>query len=429
MEPWQRNFRVVWAANFVTAIGMTTFLPLFPLHLREIGVVDGRAIAIWSGALVAAAPLTAAFMGPLWGALGDRIGRKPMLLRANVAITLFVGAMGFATTPWLLLLLRLLQGVFSGFIAPAMTLVSVSAPPQQQGRIAGTLHTSVLAGNIVGPALGGFIGDHWGHRLTFFLCAALSIVAAIAIAAGVTEVAAPRAVARADGGGEPAGGDARGRGLGAAWRDLLRDAREFVAAGPLRTMVLGVLAVRGGAVLVDPVLALFLGTLRGGHDERLGTTTGLAFGATAAATLLVTPLWGRLGDERGHGRLLGRCGALAALCLLPQAFVGHVAQLGALRFASGIFLAGVLPSAFGLAASLSSIERRGAANGFMFSAIGLANALGPMLGGLCASGLDRAGFGVRPLFVASAALVFAGAWWLRSRATKLAPAASGEEPC
>lgn len=429
MEPWQRNFRVVWAANFVTAIGMTTFLPLFPLHLREIGVVDGRAIAIWSGALVAAAPLTAAFMGPLWGALGDRIGRKPMLLRANLAITLFVGAMGFVATPWLLLLLRLLQGVFSGFIAPAMTLVSVSAPPQQQGRIAGTLHTSVLAGNIVGPALGGFIGDHWGHRLTFFLCAALSIVAAIAIAAGVTEVAAPRAVARADGGGEPAGGDPRGRGLGAAWRDLLRDAREFVAAGPLRTMVLGVLAVRGGAVLVDPVLALFLGTLRGGHDERLGTTTGLAFGATAAATLLVTPLWGRLGDERGHGRLLGRCGALAALCLLPQAFVGHVAQLGALRFASGVFLAGVLPSAFGLAASLSSIERRGAANGFMFSAIGLANALGPMLGGLCASGLDRAGFSVRPLFVASAALVFAGAWWLRSRATKLAPAPRGEEPC
>lgn len=435
METWRRNFRVVWAANFVTAIGMTTFLPLFPLHLREIGVVEDRSVAIWSGALVAAAPLTAAFMGPLWGALGDRIGRKPMLLRANVAITLFVGAMGFVATPWLLLLLRLLQGIFSGFIAPAMTLVSVSAPPQQQGRIAGTLHTSVLAGNIVGPALGGFIGDHWGHRLTFFLCAALSIVAAVAIAAGVTEVAAPRTN---DGATCGSNGSARATARAAtsrshgwhdAWRDLLRDAREFVAAGPLRTMVLGVLAVRGGAVLVDPVLALFLGTLRGGHDERLGTTTGLAFGATAAATLLVTPLWGRLGDERGHGRLLGRCGALAALCLLPQAFVGHVAQLGALRFASGVFLAGVLPSAFGLAASLSSIERRGAANGFMFSAIGLANALGPMLGGLCASGLDRAGFGVRPLFVASAALVFAGAWWLRSRATKLAPAPRGEEPC
>ncbi len=414
MEAWRRNFRVVWAANFVTAIGMTTFLPLFPLHLREIGVADERAVAVWSGALVAAAPLTAAFMGPLWGALGDRIGRKPMLLRANLAITLFVGAMGFATTPWLLLVLRLLQGVFSGFIAPAMTLVSVSAPPQQQGRIAGTLHTSVLAGNILGPALGGFIGDHFGHRLTFFLCAALSVAAFAAIAVGVTEVAAPRV--REDGlDPAPAGARAVRRGA-TALQELWRDARAFLAAGPLRTMVLGVLAVRGGAVLVDPVLAMFIGTLRGGGDEHLGTTTGLAFGATAAATLLVTPLWGRLGDERGHSRLLGRCGIGAALCLLPQAFVGHVAQLGALRFASGIFLAGVLPSAFGLAATLSPIERRGAANGFMFSAIGLANAIGPLLGGVLASLLERFGSSVRPLFVVSSLLVLLGAWRLRSRA-------------
>jgi len=402
VEVWRRNFRVVWAANFVTAVGMTTFLPLFPLHLAEIGVVGDHAVAIWSGALVAAAPLTAAVMGPLWGALGDRVGRKPMLLRANLAITLFVGAMGFATTPWLLLALRLLQGVFSGFIAPAMTLVSVSAPPHQQGRIAGLLHTSVLAGNIAGPALGGWLGDRFGHHLTFFLCAGTSAAAFVAILLGVTEVGAARA--------KSSGRSAIG--------DLLRDARSFLAAGPLRTMVLGVLAVRGGAVLVDPVLALFIATLGGAGEGRLGTITGLAFGATAAATLLVTPVWGRLGDERGHGRLLGLCGVAAALCVLPQAFVGHVVQLAALRFASGLFLAGVLPSAFGLAASLSPVAKRGAANGFMFSAIGLANALGPMAGGAAAGALDRGGFGVRPLFVASALLVLGGAWWLRRSAPR-----------
>lgn len=411
MEAWRRNFRVVWGANFVTAIGMTTFLPLFPLHLRELGVADAHARAIWSGALVAAAPLTAAFMGPVWGALGDRIGRKPMLLRANAAIVLFVGAMGFVTAPWLLLLLRLLQGVFSGFIAPAMTLVSVSAPPERQGRIAGALHTSVLAGNIVGPALGGWIGDQWGHRWTFFLCAVLSAVALAAIARGVEE---------------EAGGTPRPASTGAAASSatvapvarldpgvLLREAAAFLRAGPLRTMVLGVLVVRGGAVLADPVLADYIAGLRGAEEGRLGTLTGLAFGAAALATLLVTPVWGRIGDQRGHGRLLGRCGVAAALCLLPQAFVGHVAILAALRFAGGIFLAGVLPSAFGLAACHSSVEQRGAANGFMFAAIGLANAIGPLLGGLCGGVLERTEFGLRPLFVLAALFVLGGAAWLR----------------
>lgn len=413
MAGWQRTFGVVWAANFVTAVGMTTFLPLFPLHLLEIGVGDPHEVAIWSGVLVAAAPLTAAFMGPVWGALGDRVGRKPMLLRANLAITLFVGAMGFATTPWTLLALRLLQGVFSGFIAPAMTLVSVSAPPQRQGRIAGLLHTSVLAGNIAGPALGGWIGDAYGHRITFFLCAGLSVAAFVAIALGAREADAPPR--RADAGGAPLLARA-GAGLAA----VLRDAREFLGAGPLRAMVLGVLVVRCGAVLADPVLALFVGGLRGASGERLGTLTGLAFGATAAATLVVTPFWGRLGDERGHARLLGRCGIAAAVCLLPQAFAGHVAQLAALRFASGIFLAGLLPSAFGLAASLSPVERRGAAHGFMFSAIGLANALGPLLGGTMAGVLERAQAGVRPLFVASALLVLGGAGWLWRHAARAA---------
>lgn len=414
MEPWRRNFRVVWGANFVTAVGMTTFLPLFPLHLREIGIADAHTRAIWSGALVAAAPLTAAFMGPVWGALGDRIGRKPMLLRANAAIVLFVGAMGFAASPWLLLALRLLQGVFSGFIAPAMTLVSVSAPPQNQGRIAGALHTSVLAGNIAGPALGGWIGDQWGHHFTFFVCAALSAAALVAIALGVEEVEGSRAaVPRASDATRATEALEEEEAFG---RGLLRDAAAFVRAGPLRTMVLGVLAVRGGAVLADPILADFIATLRGTDEERLGTITGLAFGATALATVLVTPLWGRLGDERGHGRLLGRCGIAAALCLVPQAWVGHVAALAALRFAGGVFLAGVLPSAFGLAATLSPVEQRGAANGFMFAAIGLANALGPLAGGLLAGGLEHTELGVRPLFCIAAAIVLGGALFLRSRA-------------
>ena len=399
IEPWRRNFRVVWLANFVTAIGMTTFLRLFPLHLREIGLTDASSVALWSGALVAAAPLTAAFSGPVWGALGDRIGRKPMLLRANAAITLFVGAMWFARSPWLLLALRLLQGCFSGFIAPAMTLVSVAAPADRQGRIAGQLHTSVLAGNLVGPALGGFIGDHYAYRHAFLLCAAASVVALIVIGFGVREpvaAAAPR---------DP---------LRSGWSGLLADARQFLAPGPLRTMVIGVLLVRGFAVLPDPVTALFLPQLAGARPGHEGADTGIAAAAVALATLLVTPIWGRRGDERGHSSLLVKCALFAALCLIPQAAASHVFQLYALGFASGIFLAGVLPSAFGLAARFSPVERRGAANGFMFSAIGLANALGPLLGGVLAAFLS-----LRALYLVAGAGVALGAAWLW-RATRAA---------
>ena len=70
---------------------------------------------VWTGpvgVIVAAAPLPAAFMGPIWGSLGDRIGRKPMMVRANLAIAVFVGCMGLVGGPWQLVALRLGQGVF-----------------------------------------------------------------------------------------------------------------------------------------------------------------------------------------------------------------------------------------------------------------------------------------------------------------------------
>ena len=84
-----RNFPVVWVSNFVTAAGMTAFLPQFPLYLQEMGVEDPAAVRVWAGVLVGAAPLPAAFMGPVWGALGDRIGRKLMMVRAQLAIVVF----------------------------------------------------------------------------------------------------------------------------------------------------------------------------------------------------------------------------------------------------------------------------------------------------------------------------------------------------
>lgn len=395
---WRRNFTWVWAANFLTAIGMMAFLPLFPMHLRELGMADGPALNLWSGALVAGAPLTAALMGPVWGALGDRIGRKPMMLRANVAITFFTACMWFARTPTQLFALRLLQGCFSGFIAPAMTLVSLQAPADRQGRIAGLLHTSVLAGNIVGPALGGEVGDLFSYRAAFLFCAALSLVALVLVHFGVLEPAAARRTAT----GSP--------GRSATLRHALAEARSFLAPGPLRTMVGGVFAVRVGGALPEPVLALFVGTLAGASADHAGRVSGIVFTAVALATLVVAPVWGRLGDERGHVRLLVVCAVAAALALLPQACVGHVAQLFALRFATGVFLAGVLPSAYGQAARLSSEERRGAANGFMFAAIGLANAIGPLLGGAIS-----AWFGLRAVFVAGALVVLTGAGWIALR--------------
>ena len=75
-------------------MGMMAFLPTLPFYLEErFGIDDPAALRAWTGAIFGAAPLSAAIAGPMWGALGDRYGRKPMALRALLGISLVTGLM------------------------------------------------------------------------------------------------------------------------------------------------------------------------------------------------------------------------------------------------------------------------------------------------------------------------------------------------
>ena len=87
---WKRTYWVVWTANLITSIGMMSFLPFFPSLLEEMGVEGEASISRWAGVCFAAAPLSATVSAPLWGAIGDRFGRKVMVCRAMLAIAVAV---------------------------------------------------------------------------------------------------------------------------------------------------------------------------------------------------------------------------------------------------------------------------------------------------------------------------------------------------
>lgn len=436
MSDARRNFLVVWCSNFITSVGMMGFIPNIPLYLRELGVSDEGELRWWSGAIMAAAPLSAAVMGPVWGALGDRWGRKLMILRANAAIVLFVGAMAAVHSPWTFLLLRLGQGVFSGFIAPAMTLVSVATPPERQGRTVANLQTAVMAGSIAGPMVGGSLAGHLGHRAVFLVCAANSLFALLLVAWLVVEPLREGAPAAGDAGGaggirdegdEPVeraggGGRSRLRRAVALMQGIARDTLEFLGSPVLRVVLAGAFAVRFGSALVDPVMALWVETRKGFAVEQLEQVTGYVFGAQAAATLIFTPLWGRVGERLGNRRLLAICSAGAGLSYLAQWFAPHVLTLAVLRFLSGAFVSGVVPAAFSAAARNSPSARRGAAHGVTFSVVVLAGALAPLFGGALAATVD-----LGAIFLLSAALMLVTAW-ASLRSASAVPAAGAAGP-
>ena len=194
------NLWVVCAAQFTCLAGMTAVLPLLPLYLEQIGVGDRDSIRYWSGALSAAPFVAAMFMTPLWGALGDRVGHKPMVIRSVLGIAVATVGMGFSREAIELLGWRGLQGAVSGIFPAAVGLITSLTPHARVGRSLAILQANRAAGSLCGPLIGGVLADVVGIEALFFGVGAIAVVMSVLCIAVLDE---PRENASTDSMGPP----------------------------------------------------------------------------------------------------------------------------------------------------------------------------------------------------------------------------------
>jgi len=396
MGTWKRTFWAVWFANFVAAAGMQSFLPFFPSHVETLGVAGREDVALWSGLIFGAAPFSAAFMTPFWGAIGDRFGRRLMVLRALLGLTLFVGLMSLAETPQQLFLMRIGQGVFSGFMAPSITLVSFAAPPGKQGRITGSLQVSVALGAMAGPLIGASFGSQVGLGPLFLCVSAAAFIGAIAILLFARE---PDVEQRA------AAGEV---GLRGVLQGIVRDLRDVMANRAVRGAVILLFVLQFAHGVSKPLMEIFVRDTVGG-DNSVEVTGWLATLMALASTLSLRA-WGAWGDEHGHRRALVICALVASLALCGHSMALGLWSLVALQLILGFGLAGASPSSYGLAGEAVPEGRRGGAFGVLFGARTLALATSAWAGGY----LERF-LGLRGLFIAGGVAVLVALVVLRPR--------------
>jgi DHA1 family multidrug resistance protein-like MFS transporter len=372
----------MWVAVFVALMGMSLVIPFLPLYLTELGVPDSQT-RLWAGWVGGVNFLCAAFLAPLWGALADRFGRKPMALRALVGLAVTVGLMAYVQNVYQLFGLRVLQGAFGGFVAEAIALVGASVPRERVGRSLGVLQTAVVGGNLIGPVFGGELSHHFGYRATFQVTGVALLIAMLLIFWLVRE--------------QPRSPEDRPHGLAKNVRELLR-------LPALRWMMVVVICGHSALMLINPQISLFVRDLVGpsGQVDRIA---GWVTAAPALAGFLMAPLWGRWGDERGHARVLSGA-LLGAAVLVPWA--GWAAawwHLLLVRFAMGGFTAALNPSAHSVAAHSVEEGRTAGAFSLLSSAQMLGACVGPFLSGPIATLI-----GVRPLFPITGVLLCCGAF-------------------
>ena len=378
--------------QFFMTVSFTVLSPVMPLFLPQLGVHGEAAIDLWTGVLNAATPFVAAFASPLWGRLSDRRGRKIMLIRSMVAISIFTALMGFSGTVWQFFGLRLLMGAFSGFSATAITLVASQTPDSRLGYALGWLSTGQLIGSLMGPLIGGAVADLSGsNRVPFFVTSAIATCVTIAAVLTVREGPKPTA------GGK---------------RSARPSFRAVIAAGGLLPLFVVLVLAQLGVRSVQPVVTLYVQSLVG-NVPNLATLSGLAFSMTGIADIVASPFLGKRSDRLGYRRVLLISLAGAALFSFPQAFADSYWIFVAERFGVGMFVGGILPTANALIGRMAAPGQRGTVFGLTASATFLGSSLGPMTGGAVA-----AAFGLHWVFLVTGAMLL-GAWawtWLGTSA-------------
>jgi DHA1 family multidrug resistance protein-like MFS transporter len=392
MQTWRRNFYTLWVAELVAVAGFTVVIPFLPYYVQELGVIELEQVEFWSGLLFAFHAVAMAIFSPIWGSVADRYGRKLMVERAMFGGAVVMGAMGFVQNVQQLVALRALQGCLTGTIAAATTLVASSVPRQRSGYALGLLQMAVYSGASAGPLLGGLVADHFGYRAAFVVTGALLFVAGITVDIFVQEEFDPPP--------REAGSrkDDFWLGVRAAFRS-----RELL-------VVLGIeLMMRLGTKVMGPVLPLFVQTLVPG-EARIASLVGLITGLGAATSAVGAILLGRASDRFGYRTVLLACALGAAVVYVPQFFVTTPVQLLILQAAVGAVMGGGLAAIGAMLANLSPEGRQGAVYGLDWSAVAMANGLGPMTGAAVALGLGlRAPFLFAAGIYGLAALMIVGA--------------------
>jgi MFS family permease len=379
---WQRNLFVCLLGSFTTIVAMTLLLPFLPLYVEQLGVTGDAAVVQWSGAAYGATFLTAALVAPLWGRISDRYGRKVMLIRASLGMAIAISLTGMAQDVYQLVGLRLLTGFLGGYASGSFLMVATQAPKARSAWALGTLSSGIMAGNLVGPLLGGVLPPLIGLRATFLAAGAVIFIAFLATIAFIHEEKRPPGPAK------------------------IKVSRGFAAVsekGPLLAMLFTGMLLMLANMSIEPIITVYVRQLVA-EQAHVTIVAGIAMSAAALGSILSASAMGRVADRVGHWNVIIGCLTVSALLLIPQAFLTAGWQLVALRFLMGLSLGGLLPCVATIIRHNVPERVVGTMLGYSTSSQYVGQVVGPLMGGFVGGHL-----GMRAVFLGTAVLMAAGA--------------------
>ncbi len=373
-----RGLVVLFLAIFIVMMGFGIVLPVLQFYARTVG-----ATPLEIGLLATSYAFMQFLFAPVWGAVSDRVGRKPIFSLGLIGYAVTFVLFGLSNQVWELFAARLLGGMLSAATLPtAMAYIGDTTSEERRGGGMGMMGAAMGLGFTIGPGIGGLLG-RYSLSLPFFAGAALAL-ATLALSWGALP--------------EPARHDS------SAIRPSRAEAIRLAIGGPLAFFYLVTLVGAFALAALEGTYAIFA-------QDRLHLSSAAGAGAIGAVFVVVGlvqaailgGLVGRLINRVGEDRLVLAGLVLAAAGYLLITQVHSIATLALYAAVAGAGHSLMRPSVASLI-SKRTTAGQGVSIGIMDSFDSLGRILGPAWGGW----VYHVGIGLPYLTAAIVLLVTAG---------------------
>lgn len=355
-SPYQKFVVAILAfLQFAVIVDFMLMSPLGAMIIPELGIDTAQ-----FGLVVSAYAFSAGIAGLLTAGLADRYDRKKLLLFFYTGFILGTLWCGLANSYAMLLLARIVTGLFGGVIGSIVLAISTDLfPPHMRGRVMGLIQTAFAASQVLGIPIGLYLANRWDWHMPFLAMAGFGLAGGLLMLRKLQPVSAHLALPQEH----------------SPWMHLYHTVteRRYLLAFAITAVL-----TTGGFMLMPFSSAYIVNNL--GIDMHQLPTVYLI---TGVCTIFFGPLIGKAADTYGKFRVFTFGTVVSIIMVLVYTRLGSI-SLPMLIFINSLMFVGIFSRMIPFQALVSSVpaaSQRGSFNAISASIQQLAGGIASVIAG------------------------------------------------